>query len=97
MMRRALTQFPTGMVACVSDSYNIFRACRHYWGGELKDLILSRPAEPGNQLVIRPDSGDPKRTLVEVFDILFDAFGYTTNSKGSFMAEQYPHRSPGSP
>lgn len=82
MMRRTLEQFPTGIVACVSDSFNIFRACRDYWGGELKDLILSRPAEPGNQLVIRPDSGDPKRTLKEVFSILFDAFGYTTNSKG---------------
>lgn len=82
MMRRVLTQYPTGVVACVSDSYNIFRACKDYWGGELKDLILSRPSEPGNQLVIRPDSGDPKRTLIEVFKILFDAFGYTINSKG---------------
>lgn len=82
MMRRTLQQFPTGLVACVSDSFNIFRACADYWGGELKDLILSRPAEPGNQLVIRPDSGDPAMTLKEVFKILFDKFGYTTNSKG---------------
>lgn len=82
MMKRVLTQFPTGMVACVSDSYNIFRACKYYWGGELKEMILSRPSTPGNQLVIRPDSGDPKRTLVEVFNILFEAFGYTVNSKG---------------
>ena len=58
-MKRVLTLFPTGIVACVSDSFNIFRACKDYWGGELKELILSRPTEPGNQLVIRPDSGDP--------------------------------------
>ncbi len=82
MMRRTLLQFPTGIVACVSDSFDIFRACSQYWGGELRDLILSRPAEPGNQLVVRPDSGDPAMTLKEVFKILFDKFGYTTNSKG---------------
>jgi len=44
--------------------------------------VLSRPSEPGNQLVIRPDSGDVLRTLEEIFAILFDKFGYTVNSKG---------------
>jgi len=82
MMKRVLTTFPTGLVACVSDSYNIFRACSEYWGTELRDLVLSRPAEPGNQLVIRPDSGDVLMTLKEIFNILFDKFGYTVNDKG---------------
>jgi nicotinamide phosphoribosyltransferase len=82
MMKRTLETFPTGIVACVSDSFNNFRACSEYWGGELKELILSRPATPGNQLVIRPDSGDPIKTLEAVFEILFDKFGYTVNSKG---------------
>jgi len=82
MMRRVLTMFPTGLVACVSDSYNIFRACSQYWGQDLIDLILSRPAEPGNQLVIRPDSGHVINTLKEIFNILFDKFGYTTNEEG---------------
>jgi len=82
MMRRVLTTFPTGLVACVSDSYNIFRACSQYWGQDLIDLILSRPATPGNQLVIRPDSGHVIRTLKEIFSILFDKFGYTVNEKG---------------
>jgi nicotinamide phosphoribosyltransferase len=59
MMKRTLLKYPTGIVACVSDSYNILRACSEYWGTELRDLVLSRPAEAGNQLVIRPDSGDP--------------------------------------
>jgi nicotinamide phosphoribosyltransferase len=31
LMKRVLTLFPTGLVACV-DSYNIFRACSE-WGG----------------------------------------------------------------
>ena len=82
MMRRTLLKYPTGIVACVSDSYNIFRACKAYWGGELRDLILSRPSEPGNQLVVRPDSGHVVNTLREVFNILFEAFGYTVNDKG---------------
>lgn len=82
MMRRVLTTYPTGLVACVSDSYNIFRACSQYWGQDLIDLILSRPAEPGNQLVIRPDSGHVINTLKEIFVILFDKFGYSINEKG---------------
>jgi len=82
LMKRVLTTYPTGLVACVSDSFNIFRACSEYWGTELRDLVLSRPAAPGNQLVIRPDSGHVTRTLVEVFNILFDKFGYTVNDKG---------------
>lgn len=82
MIRRVLETHPSGIVACVMDSYNIFRAIPEYLGGELKELILSRPSEPGNQLVIRPDSGDPKRTLEEVFKLLFETFGFKLNSKG---------------
>ena len=82
LMMRVLKTYPTGLVACVSDSFNIFRACSEYWGTELKELVLSRPATPGNQLVIRPDSGDVLMTLKEIFSILFDKFGYTTNEKG---------------
>ena len=63
LMKRVLTTFPTGLVACVSDSFNIFKACSEYWETELRDLVLSRPATPGNQLVIRPDSGHVTRTL----------------------------------
>lgn len=82
MMERVLDKYPTGIVACVSDTYDIFHACAHIWGDKLKDKILSRPSEPGNQLVIRPDSGPVIPTLVKVFEILFDKFGYTENSKG---------------
>lgn len=78
VFKQVLQAFPTGTVACVSDSYNIFRACQDYWGGELKDLIMQRKGT----LVIRPDSGDPVRTLLSVFEILFDRFGYTVNQKG---------------
>lgn len=80
MMRDLLINNPIGLVACVSDSYDIFRACKDYWGGELRDLILARPAD--SPLIIRPDSGHVTRTLIEIFNILFDKFGYTTNEKG---------------
>jgi nicotinamide phosphoribosyltransferase len=78
MMKRVLLKSPTGIVACVSDSFNIFRACAEYWGTELRDIILSRQGV----LVIRPDSGDPVATLREVFRILFEKFGFTINTKG---------------
>ncbi|MFA6249516.1 MAG: nicotinate phosphoribosyltransferase [Mucilaginibacter sp.] len=78
IFRHVLRVFPTGTIACVSDSYNIFKACKEYWGGELKEEILNRDGT----LVIRPDSGDPIRTLLEIFGILFETFGFTTNPKG---------------
>lgn len=78
IFKHILDTFPTGIVACVSDSYNIFRACEEYWGEELKEQILNRDGV----LVIRPDSGDPVATLLKVFELLFHKFGYTTNSKG---------------
>jgi nicotinamide phosphoribosyltransferase len=82
LMKRVLTLYPTGLVACVSDSFNIFKACSDKWGTELRELILSRPSTPGNQLVIRPDSGHVINTLKEIFNILFDKFGFTVNEKG---------------
>ena len=83
MVRRTLNQFPTGIVACVSDSYNILRTVR-YIGTELKSVIMARPSEPGNQFVVRPDSGDPAQTLKAIFEILFECFAEesTVNSKG---------------
>jgi nicotinamide phosphoribosyltransferase len=78
VFRHVLRTFPEGLIACVSDSYNIFRACEEYWGGDLKQQILNRKGT----LVIRPDSGDPVMTLLKIFEILFDKFGFTINAKG---------------
>ena len=41
-MRNMLESYPEGLVACVSDSFDIWRACKDYWGGKLKDLIKGR-------------------------------------------------------
>ncbi len=78
VFRHVLKTFPTGIVACVSDSFDIFRASANYWGKELKEMVLNRDGV----LVIRPDSGDPVFTLLKVFDILMEKFGYTLNEKG---------------
>jgi nicotinamide phosphoribosyltransferase len=77
-MRNMLTAYPTGLVACVSDSFDIFRACSEYWGGILKDQVLARDGV----LVVRPDSGDPPTIVVDVVNRLGEAFGTTVNSKG---------------
>jgi nicotinamide phosphoribosyltransferase len=73
-----LDAYPTGIRACVSDSYNILRACEELWGGQLREKVLNL----NGRLVIRPDSGDPVQTLKKVFNILWDKFGGRTNSKG---------------
>merc|ERR1740129_1769611 len=52
-MRNFLKQYPTGIAACVSDSFDIFKACEEYWGTALKDEIQKRDGT----LVVRPDSG----------------------------------------
>ncbi len=76
--RNMLEQFPEGLVAVVSDSYDLMAACRDIWGGKLKELVMQR----NGTLVIRPDSGDPPTILLQVLSILGDAFGTTVNEKG---------------
>lgn len=73
-----LEQYPSGLVACVSDSYDIYNACENLWGTQLKDKILERDGT----LVIRPDSGDPEIVLPTILDILYKKFGGTVNTKG---------------
>lgn len=76
--RNMLTAYPEGLVAVVSDSYDIFNACANIWGGVLKEEVLAR----NGVLVVRPDSGDPPTTVVKVLNILGEKFGYTVNAKG---------------
>jgi nicotinamide phosphoribosyltransferase len=78
-MRNMLIQFKDSpLVACVSDSFNIFVACEKIWGEKLKDEVMKFKGT----LVIRPDSGDPAEVVVKVLNILGDKFGYTKNNKG---------------
>jgi nicotinamide phosphoribosyltransferase len=73
-----LTQYPTGLVAVVSDSYDVFNCCANIWGGVLREAVLARDGV----LVIRPDSGDPPTVVLKVLEILGEKFGTTVNSKG---------------
>jgi len=86
-MRNMLEKYSTGPVACVSDSYNIYDACEKKFGGELKEMVLKRDGF----LVIRPDSGEPKKIVPELLERIDGAFkegtcgassGTTINGKG---------------
>jgi nicotinamide phosphoribosyltransferase len=68
---------PGGIVSAVSDSYDIYQACR-LWGTELKQDVL----DSGATLVVRPDSGYPADVVLSCVEILEEYFGSTLNEKG---------------
>lgn len=69
---------PDGILAVVSDSYDIYNAASKLWGEDLRDLVI----DSGATVVIRPDSGDPVEVNRRLVQILGEKFGYTVNSKG---------------
>lgn len=83
-------QVPAGvpkLAACVSDSYNVFEACK-FWCSPVMRQTLK---DSGGTLIIRPDSGDPCDTLRGVFNVLEQELGseITLNSKGFKMLPPY--------
>ncbi len=84
-MRNMLEQYPSGLVACVSDSWDIFSACANIWGKELKDKVLARDGV----LVIRPDSGDPIDIVPRVMRLLGERFGQSMNDKGYLVLDKH--------
>ncbi|CAL4067443.1 unnamed protein product [Meganyctiphanes norvegica] len=87
--RNMLQQFPQGMViACVSDSYDIWKCCSEIWGKELREAVIEKGTS-GGTLVVRPDSGDPPTVVVKCLEILGAAFGTSTNSKGYKVLPPY--------
>lgn len=64
--------------ACVSDSYDIYNAVEHIWGGELKEAVEQMDA----MLVVRPDSGDPVTVVTKIVKLLDKKFGHQMNTKG---------------
>mmetsp|Transcript_15635 Transcript_15635/g.34183 ORF Transcript_15635/g.34183 Transcript_15635/m.34183 type:complete len:1042 (-) Transcript_15635:14-3139(-) len=77
-MRNMLEQYPRGLMACVSDSYDIYQACEKYWGTELKPLIEAR----AGTVVVRPDSGKLPGIVLEVLEKLEGRFGSTKTPTG---------------
>jgi len=84
--RNMIQQFaPNKILAVVSDSYDIYNACEHLWGGSLKDEVINS----GARVVVRPDSGDATTVPVKCVEILMEKFGYTVNSKGFKVLPTY--------
>ncbi|KAA0199619.1 Nicotinamide phosphoribosyltransferase [Fasciolopsis buskii] len=75
---RLLDLYKDGTFSCVSDSYNVWEACEHIWGEQLRDKVINR----NGTLVVRPDSGEPTTVVAKVLDILGSKFHYTVNDKG---------------
>jgi nicotinamide phosphoribosyltransferase len=83
--RNMLQRYPKGLVACVSDSWDIYRAVRELWGRELRANVMARDGK----LIVRPDSGEPTVVLPRVLDSAGNAFGQSMNGKGYRMLD--PH------
>ena len=78
--RNMLNHFakPGKIMACVSDSYDLFNAIENYWGKELKEQVINS----GATIVIRPDSGEPVEIVLKTVQLLDKCYGSTINSKG---------------
>lgn len=78
--RNMLRQFakPGALVACVSDSYDLWNACSNLWGGILREEVRNS----GAVVIVRPDSGDPTSVVLKCVQLLEEKFGSTVNSKG---------------
>jgi nicotinamide phosphoribosyltransferase len=78
--RNMLKQFakPGALVACVSDSYDLWNACSHLWGDQLKQEVI----DSGAVVIIRPDSGHPPTVVLKTVKLLEEKFGTTINKRG---------------
>lgn len=78
--RNMLKQFgqKDKLLAVVSDTWDIYKACKNIWGGVLKQEVI----DSGATVVIRPDSGDPKTVVLNCLMLLDEQFGTTVNTKG---------------
>lgn len=75
-----LTQFakPNALLACVSDSYDIYNACTNLWGEANRHQLVNS----GATLVVRPDSGDPAQVVAKCLRLLDEKFGSVVNKEG---------------
>lgn len=78
--RNMLKQFGGAgkILAVVSDSYDLFNAVEHLWGGSLREEVIAS----GAMLVVRPDSGNPAEVVMKTIRLLDAKFGSKLNSKG---------------
>lgn len=75
---RILECVKEGLLANVSDSWDIWNCIRKIYGDTLKDKIMSRDGT----FVVRPDSGDIVKDYDRVLCELGEKFPHNKNSKG---------------
>jgi len=76
-LENLLRMYPQGIVANVIDSYDPQRYIMVY-AAKFRDQILAREGK----LVFRPDSGDPRKMVVQVLEWLGEVFGWSYNAAG---------------
>jgi nicotinamide phosphoribosyltransferase len=69
---------PGALIACVSDSYDLWNCIEKFWRGALKEDIINS----GATLVVRLDSGDALETVPRALKMLDEGFGHIINTKG---------------
>lgn len=75
------------IIACVMDSYNIFKAVDYITKGKFKEKIES---EDYPTFVIRPDSGNPVEILNSILNTMEDnSVAFTVNAKGYKVFNKY--------
>ncbi|MFN8218011.1 MAG: nicotinate phosphoribosyltransferase [Solirubrobacterales bacterium] len=78
-LRNAIDYFGAeGIVGLLCDTFDHENNIRNIVGGTLKEQIASFPGLIG----ARADSGDPVEVTIETVEMLMEAFGSETNSKG---------------
>lgn len=66
------------LIAMVMDSYDLENAVRNIIGKNLKNKILNC----GSTIIVRPDSGVPKDSVLSCLQWLDESFGSIVNTKG---------------
>lgn len=80
-----LETFKNVPLSIVSDSYDLWNFIDMIIGTEVKDIIMDRKMP----FVVRPDSGDPKETLIKTLDKLAVHFAPNLNGKGFKVLPDY--------
>ena len=83
-----LAEGKPAIIACVSDSYDIYNAVENIWGGVLRDEVIAF-GKAGGKLVIRPDSGTPEIVVPKILKLLEQRFGTTKNKLGFKRLPEY--------
>jgi nicotinamide phosphoribosyltransferase len=83
IVKRLLEEYPTGILSCVADSYDIYYFVSHIVGKFYKDKILARDGV----FVVRPDSvsdlhNTPESMMLWIMESLWNSIGGTVNAKG---------------